>query len=62
VDQVQAGPSFAVSKDPVDDGTTSKSKACPGGYSLVNVPIGTQGDANNNGWICVKSTGPGPRK
>jgi hypothetical protein len=53
---------FAVSRDPVDDGTTSKKRECPGGYSLVSVDVGTQGDANLNGLVCVKSTGPGPKK
>lgn len=62
VDQVQASPLFAVSKDPVDDFAGSKKKVCPGGYSLVSVDIGTQGDANLNGLVCVKSTGPGPKK
>jgi len=62
VEQVVGGPSFAVSKDPVDDLEGSKKKVCPGGYSLFSVPTGTQGDANFNGLICVKSTGPGPKK
>jgi hypothetical protein len=62
VDQVQAGPLFAVTKGPVDDFDGSKKKECPGGYSVITVDTGTQGDANLNGRVCVKTTGPGPKK
>ena len=62
VDQSQGGPMFVVSKDPVDDFTDSKKKQCPGGYSPFNVDPNTSADANGNGVVCVKTTGPGPKK
>jgi hypothetical protein len=61
-DDAQAGPLFAATKGPVDDYSVFKTKQCSGAYSPLSVPVGTQGDANDNGIVCVKSTGPGPKK